>query len=172
MESKPTLVLMAGLPGAGKTTLAFALGRELGWPVLDKDHYKRFFLSSMNMIDELASALAYEIAFELAYNIVVEQRLSVIFDSAALHEFVMRHAHDIAAAADAQLKVILCSAAGDMRRSRVTQRTVSTGALRADIMAVENDIQFFTHLPAHTLILQTTRPLCECIAAAIVYLNS
>jgi predicted ATPase len=33
----PTLVLMVGLPGAGKSTLALALGRALGWPVVDKD---------------------------------------------------------------------------------------------------------------------------------------
>jgi len=38
--SRLTLVLMAGLPGAGKTTLAYALGRELGWQVIDKDTYK------------------------------------------------------------------------------------------------------------------------------------
>lgn len=36
----PTLVVMAGLSGAGKSTLALALGRALGWPVLDKDSIK------------------------------------------------------------------------------------------------------------------------------------
>jgi shikimate kinase len=35
-----TLVLMAGLPGAGKSTLASALSRELDWHVIDKDRHK------------------------------------------------------------------------------------------------------------------------------------
>jgi len=172
MDGKPTLVLMAGLPGAGKTTLAFALGKELGWPVLDKDRYKRFFLTNTSMADQLASAFAYEIAFELTYDMLVHQRLSVIFDSAALRTFVIKHAREIVFAADAQLKVVLCSASCEVRRSRVTQRTVSTGALNADIMAIENDIQLFPHLPANTLILHTAKPLAEYIDTAIVYLKT
>ena len=34
---KLTLTLIAGLPGAGKTTLADNLGRELNWLVLHRD---------------------------------------------------------------------------------------------------------------------------------------
>jgi signal recognition particle GTPase len=43
-EENPTLLLMAGLPGAGKTTLALALGRILHWPVVDKDTLKSTLL--------------------------------------------------------------------------------------------------------------------------------
>lgn len=34
------IVLVNGLPGSGKTTLATRLGRRLGWPVLSKDRVK------------------------------------------------------------------------------------------------------------------------------------
>ena len=38
MDDKPlVLILMAGMPGAGKSTVALALGGEFGLPVIDKD---------------------------------------------------------------------------------------------------------------------------------------
>ncbi|MBV9692045.1 MAG: histidine phosphatase family protein [Ktedonobacteraceae bacterium] len=46
IECKLTLVLMAGLPGTGKTTLAAELGRRLQWLVVDKDMLKLSLLQS------------------------------------------------------------------------------------------------------------------------------
>ena len=48
--SSPILVLMAGLPGGSKTMLALALGKELGWPVLDKDTVKTTLLEALACI--------------------------------------------------------------------------------------------------------------------------
>ncbi len=36
-DAKPVLILMAGMPGAGKSTVALALSAEFGMPVIDKD---------------------------------------------------------------------------------------------------------------------------------------
>lgn len=36
----PTLLVVSGLPAAGKTTLAAPLARALGWPLVTKDDYK------------------------------------------------------------------------------------------------------------------------------------
>ncbi len=51
----PTLVLMAGLAGTGKTSLALALGNRLGWPVIDKDTGKSGLLE-LGVSEELAGA--------------------------------------------------------------------------------------------------------------------
>src|SRR5713226_6753303 len=122
-DHKPTLVLMAGLPGAGKTTLAVALGRVLQWAVLDKDLLKLSLLKlQLGMPEEETGRIAYELLFVLAEDILVRQRSSVILDTSAHLPFILRHSIRIAAIAEAQMKTILCTAPSDLRRERLTSR--------------------------------------------------
>src|SRR5579884_244468 len=113
---KPTLVLMAGLPGAGKTTLASALGRILHWPVIDKDLLKSTLLA-LQASEELAGPASYELLFAIAEELLVNQRLSLILDSPALYLVNVERARAIVHAADAQLKVVLCRASRLLRTS-------------------------------------------------------
>src|ERR1700680_2616037 len=93
MRTKPTLVLMAGLPCAGKTTIARALGRDLGWNVIDKDRRKEDLLKKGGD-DKKAGREAYNWSFEAARSILTkdEEQVSVILDSAALHLFIIDNA--------------------------------------------------------------------------------
>jgi len=79
-ESKLTLVLMAGMPGAGKTTPALALGRSLGWPVIDKDSLKSPMLTK-GISNDLAGPASYALMLAMADDLLVRQRLSAILDS-------------------------------------------------------------------------------------------
>ncbi len=172
-RQQPTLILMAGLPGAGKTTLAHALGRALRWLVLDKDMYKSLF-ATIGMTDHLASALAYELSFDIALDILTRQRMSVIFDSGALHPFILNHATAIIDQANAQLKVILCSVSSEERYSRLSKRSTSLSPLHTkygEAIALQDDPRLFAHLPAHTLVMHTTKPLEECVTLALNYIK-
>lgn len=165
----PTFVLMAGLPGAGKTTLAFALGKTLRWLVLDKDMYKGLLLT-MGMIDELASAMAYELLFEIAYDLLARQHMSIIFDSSALHLFVITRALAITHTAHARLKVVLCSANDEVRHARMSARNSGFSPSLVHTVPLQDDRFLFSHLPADALVLHTIQPFEECVERAILYL--
>jgi predicted kinase len=167
---KLTLVLMAGLPGAGKTTLASALGRILHWPVIDKDLLKSTLLA-LHASEELAGPASYELLFAIAEEMLVNQGLSLILDSPVLYLANMERAQGIARAADARLKVVLCRANSDLRNQRLGSRIARTGQLTQDISMPNDDLRRFSHLPADMLIVHTVNPPEECVQAALSYIT-
>jgi predicted kinase len=168
-NSRLTLVMMAGLPGAGKTTIADALGRELGWKVVDKDGY-RVVLLGQGMDDELAATTAYEYSFKEIRTALMEQHKSVIFDSAALHSFIPKTLREIAdSAAGVQLKVILCIADRELRQKRLSIRRQQHTRIRAEAETIADYLRYFEHLPEDQIVLHTNVPPEECLALAKAY---
>src|SRR5712691_3915897 len=150
-NSMLTLVLMAGLPGAGKTTLARALSYDLQWHVIDKDTYKGVLLKQ-GMEDERAGKAAYELSFIIARDVLTKQQASVILDSAALHNFILDTATEIVRGiAHTQLKVILCVADRDLRNRRLRERPFQPTNIRIDPATIPDYLQSFKHLPPDKL---------------------
>lgn len=164
-----TLVLMAGLPGAGKTTLAYALGREFQWQVVDKDRSREVLLRE-NLDVDRASKIAYEISFDTVKTVLLQQKLSVILDTAALHRFILDTAQEMAATTQARLKVILCVADRDLRNQRLRNRKSQSTRIHVDPETIPDYLYHFRHLPPDTLILYTSNPYEECFIRARAYL--
>ncbi len=169
-KSQPTFVMMAGLPGAGKTTLAYALGRAFQWQVINKDNYK-YVLLKQGLNDESAAKAAYELSFAMARDILTKQESSVILDCAALHRFILDNVKDICDIANAQLKVILCVADRDLRNYRQRTRPYQPTNIRVDPATIADYLQHFKHLPPEpgTLNLYTFTPFEECLTQARDY---
>src|SRR5690349_23170938 len=146
---------MAGLPGAGKSTLAYALSRALNWHVIDKDKYKETLLKQ-GWDDETAGIATYELAFETARTVLEKQQASVILDSAALHTFILEKALDlIEYIPNTRLKVILCIADRVTRDERLRNRPFQLTTIRVNPETIPDYLQLFEHLPPDTLKLYT-----------------
>ncbi len=97
------LVIMKGLPGTGKSSLAAAISRRLQWPLIDKDDVKDVLPMALGS----AGALAYEVMWQVVRR-QLQQGLSVIADSPLSHPESFTRASSLAAETSATLAMIEC----------------------------------------------------------------
>lgn len=166
-----TLALMAGPPGAGKTTLALAVARSIGWPVVDKDTLKSCLLNA-GVAEEIAGPASYDLMFDVGRDLIYEQRLSVILDSPAGYPFVVERARELACQANADLKFILCLTDPSTRAQRLAQRHARPSQWTVDRMP-EEDVQqrWASLLPSDNLILSTEQTTSVLVEAVVPYLT-
>lgn len=109
------LLLMKGSPGTGKSTIAGALGRALGWPVVDKDDVRDF------LPDEIGG-VSYQAMLATAHR-QLTMGLSVIADSPLGYGRSYREALRVASGAGAQVAVLECECSDrDVWRRRIEAR--------------------------------------------------
>ncbi len=170
MSQKLTLVLMAGLPGAGKSTLARALSNDLQWYVVDKDRYRKEFLQQ-GFDEDKASYNAYEVAFAIVRYRLAEQRESVILDCVGIHAFILKNVMNIARSVEnVQLKVILCVVDRELRKERLSKRPPQRVVINDDLEPNADYVKIYK-LPEDARVLPTDKPLEECLADAKGYLG-
>jgi predicted kinase len=177
LNSKLTLVLMAGLAGSGKTTLAKALGRKLGWPVLSKDKYMTWLLNMHpGMTNDDAGWDAFELVLNEAEEFLALQRFSLILDSAVRRPFIVKRAINIARSAEADLKIILCTSTSQIRETRLNERIASGEHLpfmgNKKLLEIEDENEHFKHLPLDKWVIDTHLLSPEaCLTSALQYLG-
>ncbi len=166
----PTLILLAGMPGAGKTTLGLALSRALHIPMLDKDTFKATLLT-MGIAEQVAAPTAYELFFAVARDLMLLQGQSVILDSPAIYPQILANAQRIAADANATLTVIFCYVAYAERQHRLATRIPRASHLTADVTSDAVAATWFDHLPPDTLRLDMARPVEVVLTEAVDHIK-
>ena len=88
MNSVPSLIVIGGFPGSGKTTISSKLSYELGVPRLSSDAIGHTIKDSVDVIESRVDAfrVAYDILFALCGQFVVN-RASVVLDLTLGWEF-------------------------------------------------------------------------------------
>jgi predicted kinase len=165
-----TLIMLAGLPGTGKSTVAHLVARELGWVVLDKDIVNTVLLES-GLSQTEAGQLAYEITLRIAEDLLTRQNLSLIVDTAGRHPFLLLRLKAMTEAANADFKVIRFSAPVAVRSARLVQRKALPSQWTYD-QTVEGDEQrWYAHLPPDTLTVDAAQPARQTAQLILAFIG-
>ena len=165
-----TILMLAGLPGTGKSTLAAYLASEFDWVIIDKDLIHSALIEQGQKKDESGDA-AYAVSLWLAKDLVVRQNRSVIFDSAGRQQFILPRLEAMCAESYARLKVIYCSAARAERQKRLAGRVALGSQLVQDVFSDEDETRFYRHLPDSRLQVDTTAGVQAVLSACFAYLK-
>ena len=169
--SSLTLLLVAGAPGSGKTTVALALSRVLGWPTVDKDTLESPMLDA-GVPEDIAGRASYDLMFNVGGDLLIRQGLSVILDSPAGYEIVIRRAEELAVEADAELKIVLCLADHEVRNRRLGKRVATSSQWAADAKILDDGSERWVPLlPASALAVRTDTPVEGLLPRIVEYIS-
>jgi predicted kinase len=167
------LIVFSGLPGTGKSTLAEAVGMDLGIPVFAKDWLEATLLrSGLNPMREDKS-LGF-VGYELL-TILAERQLmlgqSVVIDSVAASQTIRDAWRQLAEQYHADWRVIECFCSDEsLHRTRLKGRKRDIpGWHELEWSEVERVKRYYTPWTGERLVLDMTNSLTENLLKAKTY---
>lgn len=172
----PMLIAMAGLPGAGKSTLAEVLGARLSATIVSVDPIESAILLAGIDSDQPTGLAAYLVAETLAEQVLMSGH-SVIVDAVNAVEPARLQWRDLAARADVPLRVIEVECSDpELHRDRLEKRVRNLPHVEeTSWRAVEQSLEDYQEwkgecaaLPRITL--DTANPLGQNVDASVRFI--
>ncbi len=171
------LIVFAGLPGTGKTSLARTVARELHAMYLDKDTIKDIAIAlgremKLERVAELAGPLSYELLVSIARD-NLSLGLSVVLDSPAGYRKFRENVEQLARSAKVDLKLIECICTNEgLLRDRIERRSEESPEHRThDWATYQRERAQFERLVGPRLIVDTAEPLQLNVRKVMNYLG-
>jgi predicted kinase len=167
------MILFSGLPGTGKSTLADALGKDLGIPVFAKDWLEAALLRTGLKATDAEKSLGYA-GYELL-TVLAERQLmlgqSAILDSVAATQTIRRTWRELAEQYTARFCVIECICSDEaLHRSRLRGRERHIpGWHELDWSEVERVKRYYEAWEGERLILEMANSFHENLLKAKIY---
>ncbi len=167
------LILMAGLPGAGKSTLCRALAAELGGTVIDKDQVRSALFDPKDIEysteqDEFCMRIMLKVA---GYILRKEPSRRVFLDGRTFsRQYQLKRATGYADAIGQPWRILECVSSEQTARQRIESDPQHRAANRDFSLYLQIKARFEEITLAKTVI-NTDQPLPQCIAIAIAALE-
>ena len=177
MAPDPQLIVFAGLPGTGKTSLARAVARDLHAVYLDKDTIEDCTITladrmRMAQSRELAGALSYDLLADLARD-NLSLGLSVVLDSPAKHGAFRDRVKQLARSAKADLQLVECICTDEiLLRLRIENRSADLPEYHTrDWGEYQRERAQFERLTERRLVVDTAESLALNVRKVLAYLG-
>jgi len=168
------LILMAGLPGTGKSTLSHALGDEFGGTVLDKDQIRAVLFPAPDIEysteqDDFCMAVMLKVA---GYIFRKDPARHVFLDGRTFSRaYQLKRATGYAEALGQPWRILECVCSQEAARQRLAQDQEHIAANRSFELYLEVKARF-EEISHPKIVIDTDRPLEECVQRAKAALNN
>ena len=159
------LILMAGLPGTGKSTLSRALAAEVGGTVIDKDHVRAALFDPPDIEysteqDEFCMRVMLKVA---GYLFRKNPARKVFLDGRTFsREYQLRRATGYANALGQPWRILECVCSDESARKRL-ESDAAHPATNRDFHLYEAVKQRFEEIVLPKAVIDTDQPLEDCV---------